>query len=287
MKVTLCRIGLVIGIIAAFFMLTGNYLPAFKEPVDLYDGETDFLSLSSSDRITAKIDFSLGQFAQEVVVEKYSKRELYEDDTYYIVPVYSGDETYWVALPVLLTKEKNIMDAITEETREYFITGESYVRGATFLEWECTTVEMSSGLYQHFSDWFRAVGYSEEEIEKYVLPVCLKHYDAAGSREECIFFFLLTLLGVGCLVVLLLDRRDKADWNKVYKADMKDSMGQYDPAQAVVIGSATFPKDYFAAVNSYVEQNDKEQAIKELQSLFKIRQKTAQAIVESWSVYYK
>ena len=119
-------------------------------------------------------------------MEKYSKRELYEDDTYYIVPVYSGDETYWVALPVLL-----------------------------------------------------------------------------------------------------LDRRDKADWNKVYKADMKNSMGQYDPAQAVVIGSATFPKDYFAAVNSYVEQNDKEQAIKELQSLFKIRSKTAQAIVESWSVYYK
>lgn len=42
MKVCLCRIGLVIGIIAAFFIVAGDDQAAFRAPVDLlYAEETD------------------------------------------------------------------------------------------------------------------------------------------------------------------------------------------------------------------------------------------------------
>lgn len=284
MKEYLYKAGIVIGAFAMFFLLTGNYVPAFKEPVDLYGEDTDFFAISETDRVNAKFDFTLGEFA-ELEYRQQGTQNKYTDRTYFIVPVYSNEKTYWIGMAASIS-DTEIMRQVAEESIAY-VMGERSTWGDTYLEMEGTISGMPKELEQYFFEWFREQEFDEADVEERAIPVCFDKYYTNSKRQTFCFTLIGLVLGVLSVVVCAVDLKEKADWKKIRKAGSKSSMGQYDPAQVVEINGAVFPKEYFATVNSYVQQNDTEQAVKEIQSLFKIGKKTAQAIVGSWSVYYQ
>lgn len=289
MKEYLYRAGIVIGVFAVFFLLTGNYLPAFKKPVNLYGEDTDFFAISETDRVNAKFDFTLGEFA-ELEYRQQGTQNKYTGRTYFIVPVYSNEKTYWIGMAASIS-DTEIMRQVAEESIAY-VMGERATWGDTYLEIEGTISGMPKELEQYFFEWFREQEFDEVDIEERAIPVCFDKYYTNSKRKTFCFTLIGLFLGVISIVVCVMDLKEKADWKRIRKAGSKSDMGQYDPAQydpaqVVEINGAVFPKEYFATVNSYVQQNDTEQAVKALQSLFKIGKKTAQAIVGSWSVYYQ
>ena len=284
MKEYLYKAGIVIGAFAMFFLLTGNYVPAFKEPVDLYGEDTDFFAISETDRVNAKFDFTLGEFA-ELEYRQQGTQNKYTGRTYFIVPVYSNEKTYWIGMAASIS-DTEIMRQVAEESIAY-VMGERSTWGDTYLEMEGTISGMPKELEQYFFEWFREQEFDEADVEERAIPVCFDKYYTNSKRQTFCFTLIGLVLGVLSVVVCAVDLKEKADWKKIRKAGSKSSMGQYDPAQVVEINGAVFPKEYFATVNSYVQQNDTEQAVKEIKSMFKIGKKTAKAIVGSWSVYYQ
>lgn len=283
MKQFLQKLGIIIGIFGIFIMVTSGAdgIASFRSGIDLYDYDTDYLELSHLDLIDTEFDVSLGCFVEEETTtkNKYGSVTNRSYKYYYAIPVYSGDDTYWVSLEVS-SNDMRTMDDIVDETYAYLM-GEDEYYGYTYLEKQGRLTKLEDEKYDYMVEMFKELEWYEDDadIEKYVLPVYITTFEPASTR-------ILFIVGVGGILIGILSIVSVAKGDSSH--GKKNTANNTNTASSgnVTINGTTYPKSYFERVNGYVEQNEPEYAIQDLRSLTGISEDMAREIINNWKQYY-
>lgn len=195
------------GILAAMFCffsvvilyahgLTG--VAALRGPVDLYAQETDINQLSKLTPVEAEIYMVLDYFLEETTTRTRDDQvSSIDKDYYYIIPAFSGEETYFIGLKVT-AKNKKTYEEIADITYSYLMGESDEIGGTTDLVKGCLR-DMDFETYGYFKDWFKDSEWyaDEKELEKYVLPLYLEPVNLTNSRVMFI------AAGIGLVVGIL------------------------------------------------------------------------------------
>lgn len=190
--------------------LTG--VAALRGPVDLYAQETDINQLSKLTPVEAEIYMSLDYFLEETTTRTRDDQvSSIDKDYYYIIPAFSGEETYFIGLKVS-AKNKKIYDDITDETYAYLMGESDELGGNTDLVKGCLR-DMDFETYEYFKDWFKDSEWyaDEKELEKYVLPLYLEPVNLTNSRVMFIAASIGMAVGIFFAVLFI---RGKTKLNK-------------------------------------------------------------------------
>ncbi len=174
---------------------------AFSVPFVMKNNE--FLSekfLCKGTAVDAELVMIMDSFASEnvsgVVRQKILGADKYE---YNIVPVFVGDETYYVGIKLtrnLFLQAENVIKA----TSSYHY-GEEVIFDDSF-EVEGTLLSMDEELYGYMSGWFAEMDWlSEEEIGKYVLSVVIEPVEPEMVRIGAYLAIGLIMVGAVCIIV--------------------------------------------------------------------------------------
>lgn len=276
MKSTIRKIA-IIGMIVIAIVAFGtrhNIIAAFSEPVDInvdYPDDYDDVTAVKTD-----LDMILDVYAEEETTtkNKYGNVTNKRYDYYYIVPVYteSEDEAYYVGVKVS-SDNKKAYDAVCDATWEwaYDETGEVELES---VEFEGRFAEMEDEAYKYFVEWFEDTEWfeSEEEMDKYVLPLLLTPVDLQATK-------IITIVGAALfvvfLVMLILSFRKS-----------KETQGVTPTRLVMTINGINYPMSNFEKVNKLVEKGDKEKAVKELMEAAGISETDANAVILDWYAYW-
>ena len=250
-----------------------DVLVAFSEPVDIVEDypETEE-EIKSIKAVKTELDMVLDVFAEEetTTTNKYGAVTNRRYDYYYVVPVFTETETYYVGVKVSSTKSQEY-DKVCDATW-------SYLYGETE---ELKTVEFEGGFYKmedeafkYFKEWFEDNEWlDEKDIKKYVLPLMLEPIKLSTTRK-------LTFVFVGvfalCIFLLVLSfRKGKEDSQSV------------TPQKAVItINGINYPTSNFEKVNKLIEKGKKDKAVKELMEVTGISETDANAVILDWYAYW-
>lgn len=250
-----------------------DVLVAFSEPVDIVEdypeSEEEIKSIKA---VKTELDMVLGVFAEEetTTTNKYGAVTNRRYDYYYVVPVFTETETYYVGVKVSSTKSQEY-DKVCDATW-------SYLYGETE---ELKTVEFEGGFYKmedeafkYFKEWFEDNEWlDEKDIKKYVLPLMLEPIKLSTTRK-------LTFVFVGvfalCIFLLVLSFRKG-----------KEKPQSVTPQKAVItINDINYPTSNFEKVNKLVEKGKKDKAVKELMEVTGISETAANAVILDWYAYW-
>lgn len=276
MKSTIRKIA-IIGMIAIAILAFGtrhNIIAAFSEPVDInvdYPDDYDDVTAVKTD-----LDMILDVYAEEETTtkNKYGNVTNKRYDYYYIVPVYteSEDEAYYVGVKVS-SDNKKAYDAVCDATWEwaYDETGEVELES---VEFEGRFAEMEDEAYKYFVEWFEDTEWfeSEEEMDKYVLPLLLTPVDLQAQK---IIAIVGAVLFVVFVVMLILSFRKSKETQSVTPTKL-----------VMTINGINYPMSNFDKVNKLVEKGDKEKAVKELMEVAGISETDANAVILDWYAYW-
>lgn len=292
MKIFLQKIGIVLGIFGIFIMITmgADGIASFKSGTDLYDIDTDYFELSRLDLIDTEFDVSLGCFVEEETTtkNKYGSVTNRSYKYYYAIPAYSGEDTYWIGLEIS-SDNMRTMDQIVDETYDYLM-GEDAYYGYTYLELQGRLTKLEDEKYDYMVEMFEELEWYEDDddIEKYVLPVCITTFDPASTRIFFIVGVVGILLGILSIVSSIKGnashgRRNAANNNA---NNSNNSNTANTNSEMVTIGGTSYPKSYFERVNNYIEKNELEYAVQDLWSLTGLSSEEAREVVNNWNKYY-
>lgn len=250
-----------------------DVLVAFSEPVDIVEDypETEE-EIKSIKAVKTELDMVLGLFAEEetTTTNKYGAVTNRRYDYYYVVPVFTETETYYVGVKVSSTKSQEY-DKVCDATW-------SYLYGETE---ELKTVEFEGGFYKmedeafkYFKEWFEDNEWlDEKDIKKYVLPLMLEPIKLSTTRKLTFVFVGVLAL---CIFLLVLSFRKG-----------KEKTQSVTPQKAVItINDINYPTSNFEKVNKLVEKGKKDKAVKELMEVTGISETAANAVILDWYAYW-
>lgn len=196
-------IGISLFIIAATFEDT---MIAFHKPVDIYD--EDFEGIKRYMAVESDLDIIISSFLEETITHKKNGSTTGVDKyNYYSVPVFVGDECYYVALKVSSnTAEDNQIKKVVKETMAY-LTYRQDTYGAEKLEFQGGVHKTKKDIYEDMKSWFREAEFFEndDDVEKYVLPYQLEPvYSFQRMRTISIIVVSAALAG---LLMIVIDRK--------------------------------------------------------------------------------
>lgn len=250
-----------------------DVLVAFSEPVDIVEdypeSEEEIKSIKA---VKTELDMVLDVFAEEetTTTNKYGAVTNRRYDYYYVVPVFTETETYYVGVKVSSTKSQEY-DKVCDATW-------SYLYGETE---ELKTVEFEGGFYKmedeafkYFKEWFEDNEWlDEKDIKKYVLPLMLEPIKLSTTRK--VAFVCVGVLAVCILLLILSFRKGKEDSRSV------------TPQKAVItINGINYPTSNFEKVNKLIEKGKKDKAVKELMEVTGISETVANAVILDWYAYW-
>ncbi len=174
---------------------------AFSVPFVMKDNE--FLSekfLCQQTAVDVKLKMIMDSFASEkvsgVVRQKVLGATSYE---YNIVPVFVGDETYYVGIKLTsdeFSKAGNIIEATTQ-----YHYGEDVALDEIF-EVTGTLIAMDDEIFAHMKTWFVEMDWlSKDEIDKYVLPIVIEPVDTSKVKAGTYIAIALIVIGAVCIIV--------------------------------------------------------------------------------------
>jgi hypothetical protein len=215
----------------------------------------------------------LGLFAEEetTTTNKYGAVTNRRYDYYYVVPVFTETETYFVGAKVSSTKSVEY-DKVCEATWA-FLYGET--DELETVEFEGGFYKMEDEAYKYFKEWFQDneefIG--EMDIKKYVLPLMLEPIKLSTTRKLTFVFVGVLAL---CIFLLVLSFRKG-----------KEKPQSVTPQKAVItINDINYPTSNFEKVNKLVEKGKKDKAVKELMEVTGISETAANAVILDWYAYW-
>lgn len=206
-----------IGILVVLLILMygGSALTkmAFSEPADIYeDALTDAGRLKRGFAIETELPFLMECFGTETQTQTngYDNSTLIGDATYYyIMPIWVGEETYYVALE---TSSKNdnydMLKELSKSTMDW-IYMESEEVDAAPVHITGGLVTLDDELYKYMKQWFAEAGWfaDEADIEKYVLPLSFSEENYTSLK---IVFFVQLAIAVALLgAIIIFSRKEK------------------------------------------------------------------------------
>lgn len=250
-----------------------DVLVAFSEPVDIVEDypETEE-EIKSIKAVKTELDMVLGVFAEEetTTTNKYGAVTNRRYDYYYVVPVFTETETYYVGVKVSSTKSVEY-DKVCEATWAY-LYGET--EELKTVEFEGGFYKMEDEAFKYFKEWFEDNEWlDEKDIKKYVLPLMLEPIKLSTTRKLTFVFVGVLAL---CIFLLVLSFRKG-----------KEKTQSVTPQKAVItINDINYPTSNFEKVNKLIEKGKKDKAVKELMEVTGISETAANAVILDWYAYW-
>lgn len=250
-----------------------DVLVAFSEPVDIVEdypeSEEEIKSIKA---VKTELDMVLGLFAEEetTTTNKYGAVTNRRYDYYYVVPVFTETETYYVGVKVSSTKSVEY-DKVCEATWAY-LYGET--EELKTVEFEGGFYKMEDEAFKYFKEWFEDNEWlDEKDIKKYVLPLMLEPIKLSTTRK--LTFVFVGVLALCIFLLVLSFRKGKEDSQSV------------TPQKAVItINGINYPTSNFEKVNKLIEKGKKDKAVKELMEVTGISETAANAVILDWYAYW-
>ena len=283
-----------IGVVAAIFLFShgAGGIASFRPAIDLYAEDTDYQALTAFDLIYADYYASLGCFAEEETTTKNRIGQVVSQSStyYYAVPVFSGEDTYWIGLEVAKENDVDMMDEITDATYDY-LAGELDDWGDIGLSKYGSLHKMNKEMYGYMVEAFEELGYDSEEMSQYVLPVYISTFVPENMQKMFVVAVGALLVCVVLLILwvraLIRRRKEKEKYRESWENPQMVGYGGSSTGEAMikVCGNA-YPKRFFYRVNTYVQNNDLENARQELRNVTGITQYQAEDVIAHWKDYY-
>lgn len=275
MKEFLRRIALtgILLVVIMGFVMYKDVLIAFSEPVDIVEdypeSEEEIKSIKA---VKTDLDMILDVFAEEETTtkNKYGAVTNKRYDYYYVVPVFTETETYYVGAKVSSTKSMEY-DKVCDATWSYLYGETDELKT---VEFEGGFKKMEDEAFKYFKEWFEDNEWLEEkDIKKYVLPLILEPIKLSTTRK--VAFVCVGVLAVCILLLILSFRKGKEDSQSV------------TPQKAVItINGINYPTSNFEKVNKLIEKGKKDKAVKELMEVTGISETDANAVILDWYAYW-
>lgn len=275
MKEFLRRIALtgILLVVIMGFVMYKDVLIAFSEPVDIVEdypeSEEEIKSIKA---VKTDLDMILDVFAEEETTtkNKYGAVTNKRYDYYYVVPVFTETETYYVGAKVSSTKSMEY-DKVCDATWSYLYGETDELKT---VEFEGGFKKMEDEAFKYFKEWFEDNEWLEEkDIKKYVLPLILEPIKLSTTRK--VAFVCVGVLAVCILLLILSFRKGKEDSQSVI------------PQKAVItINGINYPTSNFEKVNKLIEKGKKDKAVKELMEVTGISETDANAVILDWYAYW-
>lgn len=187
-------------------MLFEDAVIAFRKPVDIY--AEDFEGVKRFMAVESDLDIILSSFLEETITHtKNGSTTSVDKYNYYSVPVFVGDEWYYVALKVSSnTANDNQIRKVVKETMAY-LSYRQDTYGAEKLEFQGGVYKTKKDIYDNMKSWFQESGFFENDadVEKYVLPYQLEPI-ASFQTVRTMFLVVAAVMVVGILLVVI-DRK--------------------------------------------------------------------------------
>ena len=270
---TIVGIALIVAALSCAWMLRCELIASFKTGIDLYADDTDFFNLSGTNPIDTEFPASLGIFAGDMVNQEYK--------FYYIIPVYSGEELYWIGLEVA-EEDRAVMEQITGVTYS-FLAEEDVRPGEVSIQKQGILKKLDAQKYQYMLETFREIGFyeSEQEMEEHVLPLYISTGDPREAREMFLFFLGLFVAGVMLVIIQFIPKR--------FTTVVKPQTASRDcyRSKAILLEGIPYPKKMFRQIDIYVKRKETEYAERDLSALTGFSGEEAREIIDNWREYYK
>lgn len=273
MKSVLVRFGLMFLLFAGIigFVSWEEIIISFSEPVDIYeDLPKDFNDVKA---VETELYVLMDVFASEQTTTKNRSGHITSTDYdyYYVLPVFTEEETYYAAVKVDSEKSKPY-DKLTDLTWSY-LNGEVEMLGSKTIEFQGGFVKMEDDLYEYFEEWFEEEQFfeSDAEMEKYLLPLVLE--PIVYENVRILTYVMVGLIVVGGLMVFFGLRKGKI---------------KYKPSAhpMIAINGVNYPSSNFESVNKLVTKGDKVKAAKELQKITGIEADESTFVIDRWEEYW-
>lgn len=325
-------VAFVLILFGAMFLFSNkeNIKSAFTGTYDIYD--VDASDIKIGDGVKTDIYAVLDTFGTLETTTKNSKTGNVTGKTYhyyYIIPVFDGDETKYMAVKVS-ESDKKAFDRISDDTWAYLLD-----EADDFTDEEFAAVgniqKLDGQGYEYFVEWFEDMEWFDttdrDEIEEYLLPICLEIKDLKTTNLMVYASMGVILIGILVIVIHFVRKSSKkkkeaaeqaaynsgfaaaqngaAAGNDTYTGSAQSDNANVSGAQNVaqgtytdsasysngteytVIGGTKLPKADMDRINGYVVSGDSITAIKELRDITGLGINEAKDIIDNWGSYYR
>ena len=163
---------IMLGIVGIVLSIRGA-VASGRPTVNLSDLDADFDKVGYFDIVEADVTFLLDNFAMEVTRTKFGIKT--NEKFLYILPVMDNqqEEIYYIGMMVS-RNERDQCDRITDLTYKYFFEESQSIRTYS-IHISGFVDKMNKRYYKLYREWFEETNWfeSEEELEKYALPILL------------------------------------------------------------------------------------------------------------------
>ncbi len=207
-----------------------NIKSAFTGTYDIYD--VDASDIKIGDGIKTDIYAVLDTFGTLETTTKNSKTGNVTGKTYhyyYIIPVFEGDDTYYMAVKVS-RDDKMEFDRIADDTWSYLVDDKDSFTDDEFAA-TGNIQKLDSEGYEYMVEWFEDMGWFDssdrDDFEEYLLPICLEIKDLKSASMMVYAGIGLIVLGILIIVIHFVRKS-----NKKKKAEAEQAAYSNDYAAA-------------------------------------------------------
>lgn len=183
-----------------------NIKSAFTGAYDIYDEDVNASDIRIGDGVRTDIYAALDNFGTLETTTKNSKTGNVTGKTYhyyYIIPVFEGDETRYMAVKVS-SSDRKAFDKIVDDTWDY-LTGEAdYFTDNEFAA-EGNIQKLDGQAYEYFVEWFEEAEWFDttdrDEIEEYLVPICLELKDLRST--SIMVYVSMGIIALGILIIVI------------------------------------------------------------------------------------
>lgn len=220
-----------------------NIKSAFTGTYDIYD--VDASDIKIGDGIKTDIYAVLDTFGTLETTTKNSKTGNVTGKTYhyyYIIPVFEGDDTYYMAVKVS-SHDKPEFDRIADDTWSYLVDDKDSFTDDEFAA-TGNIQKLDDKGYEYMVEWFEDMEWFDssdrDDFEEYLLPICLEIKDLKSAGMMVYAGIGLIVLGILIIVIHFVRKS-----NKKKKAEAQQAA--YNSGYAAAQNGATAGRDNNAA----------------------------------------
>lgn len=216
-----------------------NIKSAFTGTYDIYD--VDASDIKIGDGIKTDIYAVLDTFGTLETTTKNSKTGNVTGKTYhyyYIIPVFEGDDTYYMAVKVS-SDDKPEFDRIADDTWSYLVDDTDSFTDDEFAA-TGNIQKLDGEGYEYMVEWFEDMEWFDssdrDDFEEYLLPICLEIKDLKSAGMMVYAGIGLIILGILIIVIHFVRKA-----NRKKKAEAQQAA--YNSGYAAAQNGATAGRD--------------------------------------------
>ena len=294
---TLISIGFVLIIFGLIIVISGknDFKSGFMKPYDIYDVNYDEIKVG--DAVKTEIYAALDTYGTLETTRKNSKTGYVTGRTYsyfYIIPVYDDYDTYYMSIKVG-QDDKDLFEDICDSTWDVIQYGDASYYTDVPYEFEGNVQKLDDEAYKYMKEWFEDAGFDDDEIDEYVLPICLEVRVLSNVRWLMIGGIAAIVVGIAFFVLhFVLESKKK---KKAAQATASSSYAEAAEAGTTAAGTAStdyveiagakFTQEELDNINALIAGGSLTDAIREVRDRTGLGINEAKEIVDNWGNYYR